>query len=439
MISLRKVVVHVAGLSILCGAVIIGADASHWQSLVDAGNGAVRRHEFAAARKLFDQALTEAEHAGFDDPRVGKSFKLLGDLYFAQQKYDEAKTYYSRAEALAVSTPDLQAAEMDFAAGDYARAKQAAEMSLKEVESKVGSHDAVLTPSLISLGKAEKDLLQETEAEETLNRAIKILQLSGAESKELASALGLLGEVLDDQNKFADAEPLLKRALDIQQKILQTDDPQMEASFNALAEHYRRIGRTADAEAFQKQAFAVRDKDLQNLKEYVDKENGFRLRIPNSWLNSSMPSPLQVPGSLVVFQSSDTGSAVMVQRVPIPPGRGSSAYESFGQTITAMGKGEDVGEENIALSGLPARRVLFAMVSGKLTLRDWATLLVTQNQLWVLHVIGPEEAMSSPDSPYYRAAQSINDSFAFLDPALQVIKAQALVPPPLLRGDHRRC
>jgi hypothetical protein len=107
-----------------------------------------------------------------------------------------------------------------------------------------------------------------------------------------------------------------------------------------------------------------------------------------------------------------------------------------------MGKGEDVGEENVVLSGLPARRIQFAMASGKLTLRDWATLLVTRSQLWVLHVIGPEEAMSSPGSPYYRAAQSIGDSFTFLDPALQVIKAQALAPPPPLQtitGDAEHC
>ena len=353
MVSLRKTVVHAAGLSILCCAVIIGSDAGHWQSLVDAGNGAVRRHDYAAARKFFDQALAEAERSGFDDPRVGKSFKVLGDLYFAQQKYDEAKTYYSHAEAVGVNAENFRAGEMAFAAGDFAGAKRVAEMSLKNAESKVGGHDVLLTPSLISLGKAEKALLQDAAAEETLNRAIKLLQSSGAESKELAAALDLLGEVFDDQNKYADAEPLLKRSLDIRQKILAAEDPQLETSFNDLAEHYRRMGRTADAESFQKQASAIRDKGLLNLKEYVDRENGFRLRVPNAWLNASTLSSYPVPGALVVFQSSDMSSAVMVQRVPIPPGRDSSVYESFGQTMTTMGMGQDVGDENVVLSGLP--------------------------------------------------------------------------------------
>jgi tetratricopeptide (TPR) repeat protein len=442
MISLRRAVLHAAGWSILCCAVIVGAEDGHWQKLVDAGNGAVQKHEFAAAKKFFGQALTEAERSGLEDPRVGKSFKLLGDLYFAQQKYDEAKVYYSRAEAVEGYTGNLRMAEMEFAAGDYAGAKTTDEMGLKQMESKVGRNDVLLTPYLISLGKSERALLQETEAAETLNRAIKMLQSSGTESRELASALDLLGEVFDDQNKYADAEPLLKRSLDIRQKILEADDPQLETSFDDLAEHYRRMGRSADAETFQKQASTIRDRDLLNVKEYVDKVNGFRLRIPKSWSSSPTSLSIQVPGALVAFQSSDLSHAVMVQRVPIPPGSDSSVYDSLGQNMAAMGKGEEEGEENVALSGLPARRVMMALVSGKLRLRDWVTLLVSQNQLWLLHVIGPEEAMSSPDTSYYRAAQSIGDSFAFLDPALQVIKAQALVPPPPLRtitGDAEHC
>jgi len=101
-----------------------------------------------------------------------------------------------------------------------------------------------------------------------------------------------------------------------------------------------------------------------------------------------------------------------------------------------------MGEENVLLSGLPARRIQLTIANGRLKGRDWATLLVTQNQVWALHVIGPEAAMSSPETPYYRAAQSISDSFAFLDPALQVIKGQALAPPPPLQtitGDASHC
>jgi len=430
--NLHRAMLGAAGFSILFCAVSSSAEADRWQSLVDAGNGAVGKQEFVAAKKFFDQALKEAERGGFDDPRVGKSFKLIGDLYFSQQKYDEAKTYYSRSEACDVNAGSLRAANMNFAAGDFVRAKEAAQMALNQVQSKVGAKDVLLTPSLLDLAKAEKALLQESEAEETLNRVFRILKGTNEESKEYASALDLLGQVYDDQTKYAEAEPLLRRALTIRQKTLNPDDSELEATFTHLAEHYRRMGRAADAEPFAKQAAAIREQGLVHLKEYVDKENGFCLRVPNAWANNAPTTALfLIPGFLASFQSSDMMSAVLVQRFPMAPGRdASSVYESAGAIMASMGKGEEIGEENVLLSGLPARRIVLSMPSGKMKLRDWATLLATQSQLWILQVLGPEDEMSSIDTAYYRAAQSISESFVFLDSVQQVIKAQAVAPPP---------
>ncbi len=425
-----RTMLGVAGFSILFCAVSFSAGADRWQSLVDAGSGAVRKQEFVAAKKFFDQALKEAERAGFDDPRVSKSFKLIGDLYFTQHRYDEAKTYYSRSEACEEGARSLRAADMNFAAGDFVRAKEAAQMTLKQVESKVGAQDVLLTPYLLSLAKAEKALLQEGEAEETLNRILRILRGTNEESKEFASALDLLGQVHDDQTKYTEAEPLLRRALTIRQKTLNSDDSELEAAFTDLAEHYRRMGRAADADPFARQAAAVREQGLVNLREYVDKENGFRLRVPNAWTNKAATTAFLIPGSLAFFQSSDMISGVMVQRFSMPAGRDASAvYESAGPAMALVGKGEEIGEEDVLLSGLPARRIVLSMPSGKVRLRDWATLLATQSQTWILQVLGPEDAMSSTDTAYYRAAQSISESFVFLDPVLQVIKTQAVAPP----------
>jgi tetratricopeptide (TPR) repeat protein len=440
---LRKVVLIAAGFNLLAGILAMGAGADRWQSLVDAGNAASRKRDIVAAKKYYDQALREAERNGFDDPRVGKTFKLIGDLYFSQEQYDEAKPYYARAEALESTGANLKTSETELATGSFAGAKQVAQMVLTNLERELGRQDALLTPALIARARAERALLQQAETEATLNRAMKILQLAAPESREMASALDLRGQLLDDQNKYADAEPLLKRALVMRQKLLDADDPQLEVSFEHLAEHYRKTGGTADAEAFQKQADAIQGKALLNLRDYVDKENGFRLRIPNVWSNSSELSSLQVPGGLATFQSSDESNGVLVQRLPVPSGADSSAlYDSFGQTAAATGGSEDVGEENATLSALPARRIRLRITFGQRRLLDWATLLVTSDQFWVLHVVGPEGAMSSPDAPYYKAARSIEDSFAFLEPVQQVIKARAIAPPPPLQtvtGEAGQC
>jgi tetratricopeptide (TPR) repeat protein len=320
---------------------------------------------------------------------------------------------------------------MNFVAGDFVRAKEAAQMALKQLEPKVGAQDVLLTPYLLGLAKAEKALMQEAEAEETLNRVLRLLRGTNEESKEFASALDLLGQVYDDQSKYTEAEPLLRRALTIRQKTLNPDDSELEATFTHLAEHYRHMGRAADAEPFAKQAAAVREQGLVHLKEYVDKENGFRLRVPNAWTSKAATIAFLMPGFLASFQSSDMMSAVLVQRFPMPAGRDASAvYESAGTTMAFMGKAEEIGEENVLLSGLPARRIVLSMPGGKVKLRDWATLLATQSQLWILQILGPEDAMSSTDTAYYRAAQSISESFVFLDPVLPVVKTQAVAPPP---------
>jgi tetratricopeptide (TPR) repeat protein len=434
----RRIVLVATGLCILSCTLIVHSQIApsqpdHWQSLVDAGTKAQRQKQFLVAKKFFEQALKEAERSGYNDSRVSKSFKLLGDLFFAQQKYDEAKVYYSRTEALDSEATNLQSAETFFAAGDFARAKDLAQMALKDMERRVGRQDVVLTPSLIALGKADKALNNETEAEEVLNRAVRILNGAGEEHKELASALDLLGQVLDDQNKSAEAEPLFKRSLAIRQKILASDDPDLAASLGDLAEHYRRLGRAVDAEPLLKQASEIQDKGLMDLKDYVDKENGFRLGVPIGWIKYSGMAPF--PGLLIAFQSPDSHWAVLVMRSPIPSGGDPALiFDSAGEILGSAVKGEDLGEENVELSGLPARRIVFSFTRGNVKGQDWVTLLVTRSQVWILQFMGPPTAMGCPSALDFQASQNIASSFAFLDPVLQVLKAQTLTPPPPRRA-----
>jgi tetratricopeptide (TPR) repeat protein len=373
--------VGAAGLGILWCAVSLHAEAGRWQALVDAGNAALRKHQYVAAKNSFKHALREAQQSGYTDPRVAESYKLLGDVYFAQQRYDEAKRYYSRSEALHVASQNLYMAEQNLGAGAYVLTQQAAEMALQQIEAKVGRQDVLVTPCLITLGKADKSLLKLDEAEHVLGRAIQILDRPGEESADLASALGFLGTVHDAQGKHETAGPLLERALAIRQKILAPDDPKLAESCDDLAEHFRRMGQTADAEQFLKQAAAIREKGLFHFKEYVDKENGFRFEIPNAWSTSSFMG-MHVPGALVAFMSPGSLSGVLVQRMPVAPGADPSAiFDAMGRAKETLGKGETIGEENVALSGLPARRVVATLLYGKTPLRDVETFLVTQSQV----------------------------------------------------------
>ena len=67
---------------------------------------------------------------------------------------------------------------------------------------------------------------------------------------------------LDDEGRYAEAEPLYKRSLAILEKALGPEHPDVAQSLNNLAELYRQQGRYADAEPLYKRSLAIREKAL---------------------------------------------------------------------------------------------------------------------------------------------------------------------------------
>ena len=67
---------------------------------------------------------------------------------------------------------------------------------------------------------------------------------------------------MTSQGRYAEAEPLYKRALAIREKALGPDHPDVARSLNNLAELYENQGRYAEAEPLYKRALAIREKAL---------------------------------------------------------------------------------------------------------------------------------------------------------------------------------
>ena len=63
-----------------------------------------------------------------------------------------------------------------------------------------------------------------------------------------------------EQGRFAEAEPLYRRALAAQERALGPDHPDVGTSLNELAGLYQALGRTAEAEQLMKRALAIREK-----------------------------------------------------------------------------------------------------------------------------------------------------------------------------------
>jgi CHAT domain-containing protein/tetratricopeptide (TPR) repeat protein len=108
-----------------------------------------------------------------------------------------------------------------------------------------------------------RDRARYAEAEPLYKRAIAIDEKAlGPDHPNVGTALNNLAELYDTQGLYAEAEPLYKRALAIDEKALGPDHPSVGVYLNNLASLYWRQGRYAEAEPLLKRALAIAEKTL---------------------------------------------------------------------------------------------------------------------------------------------------------------------------------
>ena len=78
----------------------------------------------------------------------------------------------------------------------------------------------------------------------------------------MGTSLNNLAKLYDAQGKYAEAEPLHKRALQIREKALGPAHPNVATSLNNLALLYDAQGKYAEAEPLHKRALQIREKAL---------------------------------------------------------------------------------------------------------------------------------------------------------------------------------
>lgn len=100
------------------------------------------------------------------------------------------------------------------------------------------------------------------EAEKLYLKALKKAEQFGSEDRRVATTLNNLSGVYRAQGKYAQAEGILIRALDIDRKTLQPINPNVAIDLNNLAVLYRSQGKYALAEPLQQQALAIHQKAL---------------------------------------------------------------------------------------------------------------------------------------------------------------------------------
>jgi tetratricopeptide (TPR) repeat protein len=100
-------------------------------------------------------------------------------------------------------------------------------------------------------------------AEPLYRRALQIREKHlGAEHPEVAASLNNLAALLHDQGKYAAAEPLIRRALQIAEKQHSTDYSHVATGLNNLASLLQAQGKYAAAEPLFRRALQINEKQL---------------------------------------------------------------------------------------------------------------------------------------------------------------------------------
>ena len=107
----------------------------------------------------------------------------------------------------------------------------------------------------VPLARAEYEQAHYPAAESALRKVIAV-------HPDDPVVLNNLGEVLNAEAQYGEAELLLKRALSINEKTLGPDHPDVAANLSGLAELYYHQGKYSEAEPLFKRALAINEKAL---------------------------------------------------------------------------------------------------------------------------------------------------------------------------------
>ncbi len=232
--------------------------------------GSLPKQQLAEAEERLAQGDTELAEQLFDrvaeETGQAAAAALLQSGRLAEDRLDYSKALrnYAAAVALAPDNPDylLPAGEMTLEMGEYQRAEEWLEhlLAIREQE---GNEDAELALALNDLAVVYMDQGRYAEAEPLYKRSLEIYEQSlGKEHPHVAAALNNLAWLYYEQGRYDEAEPLYKRDLEICEKSLSKDHPSVATTLNNLALLYKSQGRYAEAEPLYKRDLEISEKSL---------------------------------------------------------------------------------------------------------------------------------------------------------------------------------
>jgi len=225
------------------------------------------RGQYAEADSLLHEALAlRLRHRGTGHLDVAVSRFHLAALLERMGAYETADTLYLAAidtyrRRLGYTHPDViyplsSRAGLLRARGDYTAAEALFREILATYAEPLGDHLDVAT-SMLDLGKLLVREERYDEAEPLLREALAMRRrLVGAVHPIVANGLDALGVLAMERGDLAAADSFFTEALGIRRTIFEEDHPDLAASFSNLAEVRHRTGAYAEAERLYHDALA---------------------------------------------------------------------------------------------------------------------------------------------------------------------------------------
>ena len=131
------------------------------------------------------------------------------------------------------------------------------------IEEALGPDHPDVATMLNNLAELNRAQGRYAEAEPLYNRSLEIREKAlGPDHPSVATALNNLAALYQSQGRYAEAEPLCKRSLKITEKALGPDHPSVATMLNNLAALYQSQGRYGEAQALFKRSLKIKEKAL---------------------------------------------------------------------------------------------------------------------------------------------------------------------------------
>jgi CHAT domain-containing protein len=258
----------VAWLAVLAAAC---ATPTTWEAQLGAGHAAMQQAHFAAAQGHFESAarLGEAEF-GAGDERVATALTVLAGALLAQGRLAAAEAALARALAIGteaggersvgVGTTQVLRAAVFTTQGRLLDGESAARTSVAILQDAPGQR-ALVAAGLTVLGTTLVGLARAEEAEAVALRLVELQERAlGADHPELGPGLQLLGFVYRAQGRLAEAEPLYQRALAVAERAPAPGRLNVAAALTVLADVHLDRREYAKAEAALARALRLQER-----------------------------------------------------------------------------------------------------------------------------------------------------------------------------------